>query len=541
MNATARRAEGDWRTGMRRRAALAAAVAGAAGALGACGGRAPADGGRAPASGVPEREVVIAVSRDLANGPQDPFFVHSSAMVWEPLVALDDALKPVSALAERWDASADGQTWTFKLRSGIKFSDGTPFDADAAVKNIQRYMRISPRPSPFFALDIRVGYGQLVDVKRADATTVTFHLERAAPFMPATMSNFFSAMYQPAGFTDSGDFAGLPVATGPFKLVEWRRAEYLLLERNDGYWGTRPSVRRVRLRVIPDANARTSALIAKEVDAVAELGALLPAQAQQLKGQPGITVGADPISITQYLAFNCSKPPFDDVRLRRAVAMAVDRDSIVKDLVFGYATPGKSLLAPVSRQWFSAKGTPRFAPAEAQRLAAEVLVGKRAEAALLYDGGAGQARPYKAIAEVLQSVLRPLGIDLRLQGLERAVLDDLVNRGDWHLRFTQQGWANGDPDFIFDRFLKSTGQYNATQKGGYRSAEADGLIAAGKVERDERKRFAIYERLQEVSVQDMPVLALYHEHAPYAHRDTISGLKQRVTYQPTLETFRLVK
>ncbi|HEX2034724.1 MAG TPA: ABC transporter substrate-binding protein [Chloroflexota bacterium] len=497
-------------------------------------------GGTAPAQSTGgAREVVIAVSRDLANGPQDPFFAHSSPMVWEPLVGLDDALRPRGVLAESWDLSDDGKTWTFKLRRGVTFSDGTPFDADAVVANIQRYIKISPRPSPYTAMDIRVGYGQLADVRKIDAQTVAMMSEEPNPTMVSTMSNFFSAMFQPALFAENGDFTGLPVTTGPFKLVDWRRGEYLLLERNEGYWGPKPAVQRIRLRTILDANARVSSLLAREVDAIAELGAILPAQAQQLKGQPGITVGADPISITQYLVFNCAKAPFDDVRVRRAVAMAVDRETIARQLVEGYATPGRSLLSPLSTTWFSPKGTPRYAPTEARDLARAALGGQPVELVLPFSTSAGQARPYKAIGELLQAVLRPLGFEIRLQGLEGAALTDAVNRGEWNLYFAQLGWANGDPDFIFSRYMKSNAVLTGTARIGYANGEVDDLIAAGKLERDERRRFAIYERLQELSVQEMPVLVLYHELAPYAYRDTISGLKQRANFQPTLDTLKV--
>src|SRR5262245_23971609 len=109
------------------------AATAATAALAACGAPAspPGDSGKSggaatPVASVPDREVVIAVSRDLANGPQDPFFTHSSPMVWEPLVGLDNALKPLPVLAEKWDLSDDAKTWTFKLRPGVKFSDGTP-------------------------------------------------------------------------------------------------------------------------------------------------------------------------------------------------------------------------------------------------------------------------------------------------------------------------------------------------------------------------------------------------------------------------------
>ena len=131
------------RWGIGRRRWLATGGAGLSGLLlAACAGGPIGGGGEGtPGAGtgvtgaVPEREVVLAISRDLANGPQDPFFTHSSPMVWEPLVGLDDALKPRPVLAEKWALSDDGRTWTFTLRQGVRFSDGTPFDADAVVAN----------------------------------------------------------------------------------------------------------------------------------------------------------------------------------------------------------------------------------------------------------------------------------------------------------------------------------------------------------------------------------------------------------------------
>jgi len=107
------------------------------------------------------------------------------------------------------------------------------------------------------------------------------------------------------------------------------------------------------------------------------------------------------------------------------------------------------------------------------------------------------------------------------------------------LRVSQQGWANGDPDFILNDFMRSTARYNADLKGGYQNPEVDQLIVAGKAERDPSQRFSIYERLQEIAAREVPVTPLYHELAPYAYRDTIAGLRQRVTYQPTLDEIRL--
>ena len=346
-----------------------------------------------------------------------------------------------------------------------------------------------------------VAFGPVAALRKQD--THTFQIVHSTPYplLAATMSNFFSAMFSPRSFAANGDFAGIPATTGPWRLTDWQRGQSLVLERNDGYWGPKPPSARINVRVIPDPNTRVSALVAGEVDGIVELGALLPAQARQLQGRPDIVVGSDPISITEYLHFNCGKPPFDDVRLRQALVYALDRETITRDLVLGYGDTGRSLLSPLSPRWFSPRGTPRFDAAEAARTAAQALGGTRVEADFPFTVSPGQARPYKEIAEYLQAIVRPLGIDLRLRQLENAALTDATTRGEWNLRFSQLGWANGDPDFIMGNFLASQGGANTTSKGGYANEEVDRLVAAGRQERDAARRFAIYERLQEIAAR----------------------------------------
>jgi peptide/nickel transport system substrate-binding protein len=170
-----------------------------------------------------------------------------------------------------------------------------------------------------------------------------------------------------------------------------------------------------------------------------------------------------------------------------------------------------------------------------------VLGNTRVSAGLIYRSGGDQAAPRKEIAELLQSVLAELGIDVQVIPLESAAERDRIASGDWNLRITQQAWANGDPDFVMTNFLASKGSFNAANKGGYSNAEVDALVAAGKAERDPQKRFAIYERLQEIAVRDVPIMPLYHWYVPYAYRDSISGLRHSITYQPTLDEIRLVR
>jgi peptide/nickel transport system substrate-binding protein len=490
---------------------------------------------------VADREVVLAVSRNLVNGEQDPYYAHSSLMVWESLVTLDGTLSPAPQLAKSWQLSSDQLTWTFQLQDGVSFTDGIPFDPASVVTNLQRYKKIDPRVSSFFTFSLVRAYGDLKEVRPEGSNAIVFQLGSPNPSMPFTMSAFFSAMFSPASFAENGDFKSIPATTAPFKLMDWKKDQYALLERNEAYRGKKPNLKQIRVRVIPDSGARVSAIRAGEVDGVVELGALSPAEAKGLVGVKGITVAADPISISQYLAFNVGKAPFDNMSLRRAVAMSVDRQAIVDSLVLGYATPGKSLFSPFAPQWLSTKGLPAYDPAQARVLAQSALGGQRVKAQLLYRGGAGQARPWKQIAELLQANLAELGIDVELVGLEQAAMDDRTAKGEWSMRLAQQGWANGDPDFIMANFLGAAGAYNKDRGAAYRNPEVEQLVAAGKAEADYKKRFAIYERLQEIAVQDAPVTPLYHEHGAYAYRDTIGGLRQRITYQPTLDTLALVK
>ena len=487
------------------------------------------------------REVLLAVSRNLANGEEDPYYTHNSLMVWDSLVMLNEELEPTPQLARSWSLSDDQLSWTFELREGISFTDGTPFDADAVVANIDRLMQISPRRSPFFSLTIARSYGDLAGASKTAEGDVEYQLNSPNPSMIFTMSNFFSAMFSPDSFAENGDFTGIPATTGRFKLADWERDQFVLLERNEDYWDTKPLVQQIRLRVIPDSGARVSAILAREVDGVVELGALSPAEAKSLEGREGITVGGDPVSISQYLFFGSDRPPFDNVDLRRAVSLAIDREAIVEKLALGYGVPGKSLLSAFVPRWLSSKGEPMYDPDEARRLARSVLGEGRASATLIFRTGSGQAQPYKSIAELLQAELSQIGIDLELVPLEPAAARERRDTRDWNLRIGQTGWANGDPDFILGRFLASDGFNNATIKGGYSNPEADGLVALGKAELDPQKRFKIYERLQEIAADEVPVTPLYHNYLTYAYRDTITGLRHRVTYQPTLDTIQIVK
>lgn len=491
-------------------------------------------------SGASGGTVNLGISRSLALGEEDPWFTHSSLMCWEPLIGLDDKLNPKPVLAESWELSTDGLEWTFVLRQGVHFTDGEPFNAAAVVANINRNIQISPRTSNFFTMNAPIVYGDLATVEAVDEYTVRFRHHSPFPMMEATMSNFFSAMFSPRSLTPEGNFNGIPATTGPFKLVEWELGQWYRLARNDDYWGTPAKVAAINFQQIPDANTRVAALEAGQVDALVELGAIGLPQADALRGRTDIIVQADPIALTQWLCFNCGRTPFSDVRLRQAVVAAIDCNYVAQELAFGFGEAKTGVLSHLSERWFSPKGIVAYDPEKAAQLAQEALGGQRVTAKLPFNPNPTDARTPRELPEYLQSILTPLGIDIELVAVEQAVLSDLTNQGEWDLRLPNgQGWANGDPDFRFRPVLHSTGSYSTSAKGGYSNPELDALIDAAVLERDYTTRYTLCEEIQAISTVEVPAIAIYDSISPYAFRNNIKHLTQRVNYQPTIELMEI--
>jgi peptide/nickel transport system substrate-binding protein len=492
------------------------------------------------------QELRVGVSRNLVNGERDPWYCHSSLNVWESLITLDDALRPVPGLAERWAMADDGLSWTLVLRPGVAFSDGVPFNADAVLANWAHMRQVSGRPSSFFGLDFDGVYGAPTDLAKVDDLTVRISLPRPLPMLPNSISNFYSAMFSPASFAPNGDFVGSPAATGPFRLVDWGLDRGAELERNETYWGRPPVLTRISLQIYPDANARLSALRAGEVDALAELGALLASQAVELAEDPGFVVTPAPSSCTTYLAYNGLKPPFDDARMRRAVDLALNRGEMVAQLLFGYGSPSAGIITKYATaiRSDSPEAQLRYDPEQARTLAQEALGGGRAGVTLLFSPPTGRsARPFPQIAAYLQAVLAPLGLDVELRQLESAAASDARAAGEFNLHLSGTCFPNGDPDYLLRRVLSSQSTANAAGdgNGGYANPEADQLLDEARATLDPALRAELYDRLQQIAARDVPTSPLYDESEVVAHRTGVRGLGQRVNYQPTFGTTYLVR
>src|SRR5919197_241692 len=318
------------------------------------------------------------------------------------------------------------------------------------------------------------------------------------------------------------------MGTGPFKLGEWKKGESAELLANPSYRGGAPTLDRVRVQVIPDPNARAAALRAGEVDALVELGAVQPDQALELRADPNIVVREREIALGHYLFFNGTKPPFGDVRLRQAVSLAVDRAGLVRNVMHGYGRLGGSLLSPLAEWVARSDLQPTYDPARATALAQAALGGGRQRVVLLLNSFQMGRYPYKAIGEVMQAQLAPLGLDVEIRVVDNAAYAAALKAGDYNLSFSTQAWPNGDPDFIFRRYLHSQGQVNLERSFGYANPRADQLIDQAFAERDPARRKAAYDELQALAADQVPASPLFYDVLIWATRKGVSGLEMDV-------------
>ena len=471
----------------------------------------------------PPQALTIGLGRDLYDGPGTWYFLHGSLGVWEPLVILDNDMVAQPVLATSWEPNEDGTVWTFSLREGVTFHDGTPFDADAVLLNIpmlqEEYMTTLPN---------------LDSLEKVDEYTVAFLMEQPTPNLPQLIAYFSSAMLSPGAVGEDGRLTA-PVGTGPFVFVEYIEDDSIVLRRNADYWGEPAQLAEVTFKVIPDASTRLAALQAGDIDAIADVGSLQPEQASVIQADDNLLLFEQGVATTHYLTFNSGKPPFDDGRLRQAVSRAIDRQGLVDSTLYGFGGPGVSVITPHATQWVHTDIAPSYDLDGARSLASEALDGERVEVRLVLNAGLLGRWPYENISQILQATLADMGLDVQIHTLEGGAWNEALRDGDYDLTMMPYTLMTGDPDFFMGRWVWSEGDLNQRRSYGYANERADELVLAAQSEMDTDQRRALYLKLQEIVAEDVPFTPLYHETTIYAARQNVQGLRLDVQFKPSIE------
>jgi peptide/nickel transport system substrate-binding protein len=437
---------------------------------------------------------------------------------WRP-----GTLEVEPGLAVAWQVSPDGLRWTFTLRTGVVFHDGTPFDADAVVFSFQRVL--DPRHPNYLAGDDATYWRSLLrDVRRVtalDPVTVAIEIDR--PYAPLLGELVMFPIVSPAAVRRWGnDFTRHPVGTGAFAFETWSTNEQVVLRRFDRYWGPGPALDRIVFRVVVDPRQRLIDLQSGSVD----LAASIQPDAQVfVELHPDLALHHAPASNVTYLAFNLDHRPFDDVRVRRAISHAINREPIVKLAFQGRAIAADSVLPP--RQWGHQTPSTRYdySPALARRLLDEAIAARAFDPARVYKLYAPiTPRAYlfvpERVARYFQVALAQIGVrvEVVLQPIQQHLAS--LARGEHDLALS--GWSGdtGDPDNFLYVLLHSDNAVlgSAQNIAFYRNPEVDRLLVAAQAVVDQSVRKRFYADAQEQIARDAPWVPIAYSELVVAAR-----------------------
>jgi len=409
-------------------------------------------------------------------------------------------------LAESWEVSPDGTTYTFHLRKGVSFHDGTPFNAQTFVRGMDRLKKSDPHSiyntGPVESY-IDFTYDAVDSYKAVDDNTVQFHLKHAfAPFLTSLAMVWNGVVSPDAAIKYGKEFRSNPVGTGPFVFKEWRHNDQVILEANKAYWGGQPKVERLIFKINPDAQASLLALRQGDVHILADVNTqLVPA----IKADSNLVLMTQPGLAISGVGMPFDVAPFTDKRVRQALNYAVDRDAIDKSLFQGLAVPMTSPLPQA--QWSfdpSLKGYP-YDPDKAKRLLAEAGLQNGFKAELLtYNSARGYNPAGPDLAVAIQGYLKKVGVDASVRKAEMGSYLSEIRSGKYGGMF-MVGWTgdNGDPDnFLYELFSSDNIPVGDTSR--YKSADVDNYLRQAQQEADHDKRVALYQQAQKAILDDAP-------------------------------------
>jgi peptide/nickel transport system substrate-binding protein len=478
----------------------------------------------------------LKIAREQDNTTFDPILTIQNADIWvmdnmnAGLVRVTkDGLGLEPDLAKEWAISDDAKTYTFKLRDGIKFGDGSRVTASDVKFSLER---LRDRQDSVMASM----YGIVAAIETPDDATVVIHLnEPSAPFLSTLAMFAASVVPEKAVKAEGENFGTKPVGAGAFKLDEWRRGDRVILVRNHDYWeDSRVKLDGVEWVYIPNDNTRMLKLQAGEVDAAI----FVPFnQIDTLQKNPDIQVHLDPSSREDHLLINHAHEPLGDVQVRRAICMAIDRQAIVKTVLFGHGQVANSFIPAGALYHNNDNPTCPYDPDAAGKLLAQAGVGDDLNLKFLIAAGNSID---EQTAVLIKDMLGKVGIATDIVKEEQGQEWDSTVAGDYDLSLNY--WTNDiiDPDekATFSLYGKDE---NRSYYTNYNNPKVTALIDQGRVTMDPDKRREIYDQIQKIASEDVNWVDLYYSPFRNASRVYVKGFYQNPTGRFMLEDTDIVK
>ena len=416
----------------------------------------------------------------------------------------DGALEVEPALAESWDISGDGKTYTFKLRAGVNFHDGTAVDADAVKFNFDRmldekhpYHNTGPFPLSFF-------FSAIEKVEAVNSSTVRFTLN--APYAP-----FLSNLAYPTGLIASPtaikrygkDFGRNPVGTGAFKFDTWKSNEAVIVSRHDGHWDGKAGTEAVIFRPITDGNTRVAEMLSGGIDMMVEVP---PTSLAQFSGND-FSVAEQAGPHVWFLILNAKEGPFANKLVRQAANYAINKKAIVENVLEGTAAIAAGPTPPAFAWAYNDALEPYpYDPAKAKSLLKEAGVSNAKLTFYVTQGGSGMLDPV-AMGTAIQADLAAVGFNVEIKTFEWNAFLGEVNPGlEGKADMAEMAWMTNDPDTLPYLALRTEawpdkGGFNS---GYYSNPKVDELLEAARSSTDQAERARLYKEMQTIVQEDAP-------------------------------------
>ena len=427
--------------------------------------------------------------------------------VYDTLVEPDADLEMQPALAESWEVSEDQLSWTFHLREGVTFHDGSAFTAEDVVYSYDRI--IDEQLANAYRL------AAVEDVVAVDEHTVRIDVSQPTPALLAAIGGYKGMAIVERGNVESGDVQLDPVGTGPFEVVGNAASTAVTLRANEDYWGGGPHVPGVVYRFISEGTTALADLTAGEVHWT---DSIPPQRVESLRRNPDVEVASVPSTDYWYLTMNQARPPFDSRDARRAVAQALDREALAQVTWYGSATVNQTAV-PETSVWYH-----EYAPFEqdldrARELAESSGLAGRTVGLMVTN----EYPETVTAAQVVAANLDEIGVATEIRTLDFATWLDEQARGNFDMLLL--GWlGNVDVNDYYYNQHHSEGSNNAQ---GYSSPEVDRLLDAGRTETDPEARKELYDRAAERIVDDASYVYLYNPDVVQAWAPELEGYEPR--------------
>ncbi len=455
--------------------------------------------------------------------------VNVLAQICEGLVRFRSGTVAVEpALAEEYSVSEDGLTYTFRLREGVTFHDGTPLDAEAALFSFRRQMDPG-HPAHLPGANFQYWnylYQEIDDVRVTGPMTLEFTLSEPNASLLHSLAIFPVSLVSPRALTDHG--SGMrhhPVGTGPYRFVRWNRNESIVLERNPDYWGVPPRFERLIFRVVPENTTRLMELRAGQVHG---LDGLQPAEVEALEGDGRFTVHRAPGMNVGYLAFNGLEERLAESEIREAIFLAIDRERLVEAALDGAGTVAD---APVPPGFLGYPEDPERVvhdPDRAREILARYAERWERPLELSVMNAPRQYFPDSVqAASLIRSDLRQVGVEVDVRVRDFGSHLDRLRHGDYEMALI--GWIgdNGDTDNFLSVFFGSWAAEvgSASNFSFYRNDDMDRLLIRGRRETDPDRRHAVYREALDLWRRDLPILPLVHGDNIVVMRSEVTGFE----------------